>query len=316
MSSTHLLPERVRIVSHGTNDWNPDFVAQLPVLSRPNPKSFGEVSSIVRDAGYSLELSDIAKDRPPEQSFDLTGLGTQFDPNNTTRSESFNDIENLNEWFRNKRVPSAERSNWMFLPIDQLERSMTRENIHRELYRAGVREEINAITNCLCRRGKESRQRIFAILCMLEIPAQIGNFLREGIFDRDLPFTFKNDKVYREVVTKSKRVKKIIPLFQSPTWKPIHRESFDKHQGELSAPIFKLSWAVGEKVLHFPLKDQLVLPFMRVEDTLKIGGLGTSIQRQGGTSIVRMVKIHPAHYNAPPDTVSAKTTQDHESFNN
>ena len=286
----------MRIVSHGTNDWGPDDVARLHATSQPLSRSLG--GSVVRDAGYSLGQSDIADDRPPEQTFVLSGLGTQFETYDTRTDHV------LEKLLRSKRVPCAERRNLEFLPINELERIMTPENIYLELLCAGVSSDIQRVTESLCRRGKQSRQRIFAILCMLRMAAQIVEFELEGIYDGDLPFIFRNTTVYRGTNPSSKRSTDVISLFQSSCWEPVRLESFEKYQGQLTAPIFKFAWAAGEKVLHFPLKDQLVLPFMHVEETSNNGELGASIQRQGGTSIVRKVKIHPAHYNASPETVS------------
>lgn len=272
-------------------------MTRLRVTDQPLSRSLGGLSSVVRDAGYSLEQSDIADDRPPEQTFALSGLGTQFE-NDTVRSDHF-----LEELLRSKRVVSAERGDLAFLPVDELERIMTPENIYRELLQAGVSHDIQRVTASLCRRGKMSRQRLFAILCMLRMPAQLVKFEEEGIFDGDLPFIFKNNTVFRELTNGSERFIQVIALFQASCWEPIHLDSFEKYQGQLAAPIFKFTWGAREKVLHFALKDRLVLPFMHVEDTSSHGELGAAVQRQGGTSIVRKVKIHPAHYNASPDTV-------------
>ncbi|KAH7345786.1 hypothetical protein BKA66DRAFT_576905 [Pyrenochaeta sp. MPI-SDFR-AT-0127] len=301
--------ERVRIVSHGSDDWNQDVVASLKAPFQPNQS---DLSSVVRDAGYSLELSDIAEDRPPEQSLDLTGLGTQFSPNDVDpptpnktglKNQTPNFLENC---IRSMRVPSAERRGLVFLPIDQLERIMTYENIYQELQRAKVHHAVCSITASLCKRGKSSKQRIFAILCMLQMPAQIVEFEQAKIFDGDLPFIFRNNTVYRETCSGSERTEEVILLFQSPSWQPIHLESFEKYQGQLAAPIFKLSWAAGDKVRHFPLNDQLVLPFIHAEDTSTFGELGTTTRREGGTSIVRRVKIHTAHYNTSQETKARK----------
>lgn len=296
-------PSRKRFTSYDPTDWSPDDVESLK-FHQPPVQS--DLSSVIRDAGYSLELSDIAEDRPPEE-FDLTGLGSQFGSGDVDPSKSFETTDHepnyLEKEIRRKRVESAEREDLVFLPIDELERIMTYENIYQELQRAGLTSSLHETTVSLCRRGKLSRQRIFAILCMLQLPALITQFEGEGIFDGDLPFIFEPSAVFRETLIGSERAWKEIPLFQGPSWQPLHLESFDRYQYQVAAPIFKLSWRAGEKVLHFALRDRLVLPFMHAEDTSALGELGTTIRREGGTSIVRRVKIHKAHFNASPDTV-------------
>ncbi|KAF2823104.1 kinase-like protein, partial [Ophiobolus disseminans] len=289
-------------VSHGTDDWNPAFVA----LNVPSHQVSKSASSVVRDAGYSFESSESALERPPEQEQALKGLGTQFDPQTSGLDHSiwgdaaYQKTHFLETWLRSKIVPSAERRDLPFLPIDQLELIMTYKNISRELQQAGLHEDIKATTTLLCQRRKKSRQRIFAILCMLQLPAQIVDFIRAGIFDEDLPFTFKNSLVYRERTSETKKVETPLSLFEAPCWKPHVRESFERYQAQVSAPIFKLSWTKGEKVLHFLLKDQLVLPFMPVKDTSGDGELEIFLRHYGGTSTVRKVKIHPAHFNPCP----------------
>jgi serine/threonine protein kinase len=179
---------------------------------------------------------------------------------------------------------------------------MTPQNVYQELQHAGVEEDIRSVTASICRRGKESRQRVFAILCMLRLPGEIVKFIQLDIFDRDLPFTFHEDEAYRETNAGSTRPQQHLSFFGSKPWEPHLCDSFRDYQRQVSAPVFKFSWAAGEKVLHYPLNDQMVLPFMQVQDTSKEGELGATIRRLGGTSIVRKVKIHPAHYNTCPVT--------------
>jgi hypothetical protein len=119
-------------------------------------------------------------------------------------------------------------------------------------------------------------------------------------------------------VHQDQQVNKIpIVLFEDlERWPPHVRESFGRYQGQVSAPIFQLSWRFDERVLHYPLKNQLVLPFVHEEDVIKdltetalsvttahstqkivtLELSGDMMQRFGGTSIVRRTKIHPAHY--------------------
>jgi hypothetical protein len=214
------------------------------------------------------------------------------------------EIQDLEAWIRRKRVSYGSRRS-IFLPIDQLEKCMTWGNIRQELCRNNVDGDVDSTTLALCQRGRNSRQRIFAILCMLGMSARITDFLREEIFDTHLPFIFRYDKVYREFKENHAEQREVqIELFQSAHWRAMFRESFEDYQGQLLAPIFKLSWHANDEVRHFSLKDQLVLPFEYIRDTSKLDELGADIQSEGGTSVVRKVKIHPAHYNTPQNIVS------------
>jgi len=283
-------------VFYGNNDFNEDFMAQLPTKQLPE-SSLGD---LISDAGYSLKSTDKADERPPDPSLDLTGFGTQFD---AEHGQSTGLIHNLEDWIRKRRVASAEPRT-LFLPIDQLERCMTAENIKLQLRHAGVHEDVNKLSDSLVKRGRDSRQRIFAILCMIELSAQIGAFIREGIYDTDLPFIFKDNKVYSEVTEGSERQLKARLALKPAVWRTMYCEAFEKHQGEISPPIFKFTWAANEKVLHFSLKDELVLPFMEVKEASQEGAVDEDTEWEGGTSFVRKVKIHAAHYNAHTDAVS------------
>jgi hypothetical protein len=288
-------------VSYGT-EFDHDFLKRFHM---PVPAVASSLGDLVSDAGYSLEPFDKSEDIHYEQSSDLVGFGTQFDSGNEERPNSAIAIEDLEAWIREKREDSAEPRS-PFLPVDQLERCMTWGNVQRHLHQAGIDEELEHYTAALLQLGKKSRQRIFAILCMIGLSAQIGEFIHAGIYDTDLPFKFKNDTVFRDAHKDSGLDKEPLLTLRPEFWKPMHREFFESYQGQLSPPILKLSWTATEKVLHFSLKDQVVLPFMETKDTSKGDELETTIQREGGTSVVRKVKIHHAHYNAPSSTVSIR----------
>lgn len=261
----------------------------------------GEFQSVVKDAGYSLDPSEKAAERPPEPVIDLTGFGAQFEPQKEPRSISAEFIDDLELWIRRNRVTYPGKRH-LFLPIDQLEKCMTPGNIRHELQRAGGCHDIRGTTLLLCKRDRESRQRIFAILCMLGVSSEITGFVREGILDTDLPFAFKDDAMYWKANQQVPEHTTRIDLFQGSAWSPLLRESFDEYQGQIAAPIFKFSWLATEKVKHFDLKSELVLPFRHIADP-KLDELVT-IQCEGGTSVVHKIKIHPAHFNAPKHLVS------------
>lgn len=302
MPTNSLASAMLHGVSYGANEFDHDFMAQFHAPVPAVPSSLGD---LVSDAGYSLEPFNKTEEIRREQSSDLVGFGTQFDLKNEERPNSANTIENLEAWVRERRQESAEPKS-PFLPINQLGRCMTRENIQKHLHQAGVGAETEHYTAALLQLGKQSRQRIFAILCMIGLSAQIGEFIRAGIYDTDLPFKFKNDMVFRDTHEGSGVHERSILTLRSKLWTPMHCEAFERYQGQLLAPILKLSWTAAEKVLHFSLKDQFVLPFMEMKDTSKDNEFDATIQHEGGTSVVRKVKIHPAHYNEPPTTVSTR----------
>jgi hypothetical protein len=144
--------------------------------------------------------------------------------------------------------------------------------------------------------GDVSLQSSVCFHCLVEFT----KFMQSKIYDSDLPFNSRSDGAFHEVISGSTKSQQRLSFLGSKPWEPLHCDSFRIYQREVSAPIFKFSWVAGEKVLHYPLSDQVVLPLIHVEDTSKEDELPTTIRRLGGTSIVRKANIHSAHYNAFP----------------
>ena len=192
-----------------------------------------------------------------------------------------------------------------FLPADQVEELITIDSVSEELKclgwaQAESQRRAHDVTDIVSTaRGTSSRQRIFGILCLQDKAAEIKNFVYEDVFDHDLPFIFSKSSPGEVHTSPVGGVDKAIRLFQV-NWKVHELEYFRTRQGKLLAPYFEFS--IGDKVLHYPLGDELVLPF--VQDIFDDGGAKAEIElamhREGGYSIVRKVKIHPAHHNACP----------------
>lgn len=293
-----------------------DYKAQTG--SRGADESHG---SVVHDAGFSFEpATESTEQQPiqaPTQAQALQGLGTQFDHSNTIldhfetkdgRHLTNHDPEFIATWLRKNQEESADREDALFIPIDQRLRIMTSANIYEELHRAGLRdEELERITIALCQRGKRSMQRIFAILCMLALPTEIRAFMEAKLYDRHLPFTFKEYRVYRKTVQGQRQLGDPIALFQDTPWQLHLQDGFAMYQIQVCAPFFQLSWAAKDPIFHYSLKDSLILPFMRIEDPaddVPENPIANLFTIQGGTSMVQKVKIHPSHHNADPEVVS------------
>ncbi|KAJ4295595.1 hypothetical protein N0V90_007608 [Kalmusia sp. IMI 367209] len=276
-------------------------------LQAPLPQymeSATEESRVVRDGGLSLEFSERNDDRSRVDPDELVAIGAHFDDAETLAST---DRDLLDFQIRKRRIAEG-RNGQLFLPGNELGHLINLSNIIKELKIAERQRETgkrdvgsialqiwNPITT---RKSEASRQRIFAILCLLREAAEIVSFIEEGIYDHDLPFIFKadpSDDVYRKVDFES--TEKPILLFRSKLWIPSLRESFDMYQWQMLAPVFNLSYDYDQKVLHYDLKDQTILPFMK--DNFEDNDIGVSqtLWSEGGLSFVRRVKIHQAHFN-------------------
>lgn len=289
----------------------------LQVAPPPQAGSTGE-SSVVADGGLSLRSTTTNAQRQ-SRNFDdgaTASLGAQFE-HERLRSSICED-KDLSTRIRAELVPPKGKNR--FLPSDQLEILITRESIAKKLGPSSssgdlsvtVREIWDIVDIPL--RGKTSRQRIFAILCLFGKASEIHSFIKEGIFDHDLPFVFgegTEGEVCRQLPTGELLE---IQLFHEPIWESHHLESFDRYQGMLLAPCFEFCMDDNQKVVHYILKDASVLPF--VQDVMVEGGAIASLIREGGYSLVRKVKIHPAHHNAHLQNVSKEFLGDDHMLTN
>jgi hypothetical protein len=302
----------VRYVSHGAKDFHPDEFGQQIKKSGPRPEST-EGGSIVPDFGISRSRSATKTKRHGDVS-DTNGNLFVADHNaqDVSDGSAISDgPETLADRIR-KQMAETDGGNDEFLPSDQVEELINMESVSQELTRLGYSQKetlvrANDVTDIVSTpRGMSSRQRIFAILCLQEKAIEIPNFVNEDVFDDDLPFIF-NRKVPGEVHRRPfGGAEKAVRLFRvKANWQAHELEYFRTSQGKLLAPYFEFSIGDNQKVLHYPLKNELVLPF--IQDIFDEGGakaeIGLAMHREGGYSVVRKVKIHPAHHNARPSDV-------------
>lgn len=301
----------MRHVSHGANDFHPDeFHQQLDnYVSRPESTEGG---SIVPDFGLSRSLSATNSRRqglnPVTNERRFVADNAQYVSEGSTTSYG---PETLADRVR-RRMVETDGGIDEFLPSDQVEELITIDSVSEELKRLDCTQEesqliAHHVTDIVSTaRGMRSRQRIFAILCLQDKAAEIKSFVDEDLYDDNLPFIFSKSSSAEVYTSPIGGVDKAIGLFHvRANWKVHELEYFRASQGKLLAPYFEFSIGDNQKVLHYPLRNELVLPF--VQDIFDDGGakaeIGLAMHREGGYSIVRKVKIHPAHHNARPSDV-------------
>lgn len=120
---------------------------------------------------------------------------------------------------------------------------------------------------------------LYATLAYIKHGADICALLNEGINDHALPLVRKpNDRNASLYLQSGDLVKAMM------TWRPKHRENFDRVQWWMTSPIF-------EHGVHYSLDEKTVLPFIPLDP--KDASL---VKKQGGYSEVYPVRIHPAHH--------------------
>jgi hypothetical protein len=255
-------------------------------------------------------------DHHPElQEADISGQGEILQGESVEENSENRYTQGLNfgESIRAALRESQTTAKGKFLPLDALNRIVTRERVFQELSHHEVRpsDELDSLTDKIwdivtspsslkLRKEKTTRRRIFAILGLMEKFGEIVAFVDNDLYDSDLPFVLSEGvrpgllNLYRKDKDGSQNP---IKLFEK--WKAHELESFNSYQWQLTAPYFRLSTETKRKVRHYNLKENsIILPF--IEDDEVRQGNGRS---EGGYGDVWRVKIHPAHHNCCEDSV-------------
>jgi hypothetical protein len=216
--------------------------------------------------------------------------------------------EDLGESIRAAFQRSAVREGKFFLPIDALERIVSKKRIRQELARLNPERlpeqldnltaqiwEVNPTSRSKASSKKTTRRKLFAILALIEKLDQIVEFIKEGLYDIDLPFVLSTGsrKGLRQLDRKGEDGE-LHPISLFADWKTIELEYFNNSQWELLAPYFHLSTKKDPKILHYNLENETIMPFTEDHEVKHTGGYGD----------VWKVKIHPAHHNHCDNSVS------------
>jgi hypothetical protein len=138
-------------------------------------------------------------------------------------------------------------------------------------------------------------KKIFVTLVLSEKTSTIIDFLAEEVTDDDLPLA----KVRRPgrspgIFDLARRGKSTVPLKCFEGWSLARIHSFEEWQWTTISPFF--ARLPGRKnVKHFPLQDQVILPF--ISDSRRDDDTYEGQEFEGGFSQVFKVDIHPAHHD-------------------
>jgi len=226
---------------------------------------------------------------------------------NLQSTQSSVEDENLGRSIRAALLRSAVREGKDFLPINDLDRIVTRKSVRQELAnlgRAVLPEQLDELTDRIWEikspsfskssSKKTTRRRIFAILALMQKVGYIVEFIKEGIYDSDLPFILSegSHKGLRQLARKGEEGA-LHPIQLFSKWQIFEQEYFDTFQWQVLAPYFVLSTKKDPKILHYNLENMTIMPFVEDHEVKHTGGFGD----------VWRVKIHPAHHNHCDDSV-------------
>lgn len=163
---------------------------------------------------------------------------------------------------------------------------------------AKICEETEFEINIEGKKVKKIRcfRKIFVILVLIKKTSAIIPFLDRDVNDSDLPL----EKVERQHergaydLRRSRNSKRRLKCF-SKQWDQLDIRNFEEYQWTTLSPFFGKG---GHKVVkHYPLQDQVVLPFIEV--ATRKGQIDTdrTLVFEGGFGKVFKVDIHPDHHN-------------------
>lgn len=183
-----------------------------------------------------------------------------------------------------------------FLPRNEAERLVHRRSIksywlaHTERqYHDKCSDVINYV--CGLRKGKPRQARlVFVVLIFIDEPALILDFIKDEVYDDDLPLVIMNKQGTDFQLARKTNERRPIKCFDK--WKTTQRLAFENLQWQVTATVFsEVQKSSQSSSLHvIELDDQGVLPLTEYDAGSKI---------QGNSEVVR-VKIHKAHHKFPP----------------
>ncbi|KAI1214232.1 uncharacterized protein F4807DRAFT_118455 [Annulohypoxylon truncatum] len=269
-----------------------------------------EHSNICHDRGDSAHLENSLGPYPPDindyptQSTDelLAKIGTGIDSQDPYHE--FSDIpcvkgqdKTLEEQLRNATRRYPRNNGQKFIPVGDFDKIITRENVRREVQSWLPKDRslevwVEAIWDKFdydehaARRRKAftSRRKIFAILVLFKAQTKIALFIREELYDKDLPFVQNEENKWVHYSLKSQNEQRLVECLNQLE---VHdADSFDNYQWLMLSPIFNMA---EDKVIHYDLHARITLPYLEHELAHDPGLIGV----KGDVSRIR---IHESHY--------------------
>lgn len=158
-----------------------------------------------------------------------------------------------------------------------------------ETYDFAMDEELeDKFATIMDRKSGRSRRRTLGVLVLMSKVAHIEHFIREDIWDDDLPLERLAENSKGCVVTRKSENDKLMN-----TWSRAEIELFCSYQKMFFVPFFNMS---VDRLCSYELQSNIRLPWKVFEH-----------KTNGGFGVVHKVEIHPSHHNFPVSNVSSVT---------
>ncbi|KAI1415564.1 kinase-like domain-containing protein [Hypoxylon sp. FL1857] len=171
-----------------------------------------------------------------------------------------------------------------FIPIGKFDEIITQENVRKEIqswlpedrnldiWTKAVWDTFDYLDHATKRKAFTSRKKIFAILVLFNAQTRIASFIREGLWDKDLPIEQNNENKW--VCYPNGKSSKACTLECMNGLSGQDADSFDTYQWLMLSPIFNMA---EDRVIFYDLHPRITLPFLELErgkDPALVGGQG------------------------------------------
>ncbi|KAM0236220.1 hypothetical protein ACHAP5_009471 [Fusarium lateritium] len=297
----------------------PTLVLAPTVISDAGNQQFKEFKArkeAVNDSNIKV-IAEVSGSIPPCQPASSSARRRGRRSNPTREFELQQKLRDARQTIKNPMYHGHEK---YFLPRGELERLINVESVAKELIARGFKEEsahttaIHVCQETMVAGGKKDKirsyQQIFAILVFMGQSCSIIYFMDDSVSDLDLPLVDRKNPESPGGNSLYRRHSSHDPLEcteqwnedQCTEWSPEQKRLFCEYQWLMMAPFFSLK--TSNKVSHYNLEDQRLLPFINDQEVLS----GERSQQdnkhvvdveeiESGFSKVFMVWVHPQHHN-------------------
>jgi hypothetical protein len=240
---------------------------------------------------------------PPHGSSDRTT--NENDARVSPANGLVDEIENIREDISGALRPSRDRQ-MKFLPLDALHNIIAPDRVKKVLLSSNIvpADTTDDVTRQICgsmvlkqtkRLSVTVRQKIFAILALLNMQRTILDFIEYDVSDRDLPLEQTHDSSGLQLRRNGRGGQaEVLHLFNSNDWSVYFKRLFYQQQWAFVVPYFRFSTTSELQALHYSFLHSTILPILLPEDA------SDNFERYGGFSVVAKVRIHPAHCDQLP----------------
>ncbi|KAF6810499.1 protein kinase [Colletotrichum sojae] len=178
----------------------------------------------------------------------------------------FDEDKDLATLLRNELISPPEQGNKQFLPIDALEKTISRRNVLRAPRKLHdfSEDEVDNYASAVCDtepgyRKRTTRQKLFAILVMINGVDLLPSLVWEEIYDIHLPFEVRRSKDGDswELFYNSSEGKNTL-FKESHGWRRLSVELFSETQWIVLSPFFDME---SEDPEEYFLDSRVIIPF-------------------------------------------------------